>query len=66
MCARKRVEMREPELSTLIARELTSETNRRFLGRMPAFRAEPTMPEDFRRLLQRLDAAERRRHIVRH
>ncbi len=66
MCTRKRVEMREPQLSTLIAKELRSETNRRFLGRMPAFKAEQTIPDNLRALLERLENAERGPRAVRH
>jgi len=58
--------MREPQLSTTIAKELTSETNRRFLGRMPAFRAEPSIPESLRVLLERLETAEQGPRTVRH
>ncbi len=58
--------MREPQLSTLIAKELGSETNRRFLGRMPAFKAEQSLPDNLTTLLERLATAERGRRTVRH
>ncbi len=58
MSARKRIEMREAELSTVITRELGSETNRRFLNHMPGLRAEQALPQDLRSLLERLDEAE--------
>ncbi|MHB2267224.1 hypothetical protein [Aliihoeflea sp. PC F10.4] len=58
--------MREPQLSTTIAKELTSETNRRFLGRMPAFKADTSIPESLRVLLERLESAEQGLRTVRH
>jgi hypothetical protein len=66
MSARKRIEMREAELSTLIAKELGSETNRRFLNRMPGFRAEQALPQNLRSLLDRLDDAENGPRTYRH
>lgn len=50
--------MREPELSTLIAKELGRETNRRFLNRMPGFEVEQSVPEQLLALLERLDDRE--------
>lgn len=58
--------MREPELSTVIAKELGSETNRRFLNRMPGFKAETTLPNQLRTLLERLDEAEKGPRTYRH
>lgn len=58
--------MREPQLSTLIAKELASETNRRFLGRMPAFKAEQSLPDNLRTLLERLEVVERGPQTGRH
>lgn len=65
MSARKR-EMREAELSTLIAKELGSDTNRRFLNRMPGLRAESALPQDLRSLLERLEETERGPRTYRH
>jgi hypothetical protein len=66
MSARKRIEMREAELSTVIAKELGSETNRRFLNRIPGLRAEPTLPQNLRSLLERLDEADTGPRTYRH
>lgn len=45
-------------LRDVIRRELGSETNRRFLKRMPAFRAECSLPDRIGALLGELDKAE--------
>jgi len=66
MSARKRIEMREAELSNLITRELGSDTNRRFLNRMPGLRAEQALPDNLRSLLDRLEDADRGPRIYRH
>ena len=49
---------RNGRLSELIRREIGSETNRRFLARMPAFRPVAELPENLRTLLEELDCAE--------
>lgn len=43
----------------LIRQEIGSETNRRFLRSLPAFRLERQIPPRFQELLGRLDQAER-------
>jgi hypothetical protein len=45
-------------LSGMIRKELGRDTNRRFLGRMPAFKTDGDMPQQFRVLLGELDRAE--------
>ena len=45
-------------LHELIQNEICSETNRRFLNRMPAFRPEAGIPPEFRKLLNEIDQAE--------
>ena len=52
---------RKKSLTDLVREELGSDTNRRFLGRMQAFKLELDMPEQFRALLGELDQAEGRR-----
>lgn len=47
-------------LSGLIRKEIGSETNRRFLARMPTFRPVMDLPENLRTLLGELDHAEAR------
>jgi hypothetical protein len=66
MSARKRIEMREAELSNVIVKELGSETNRRFLNRMPGLRAEHALPQNLRSLLERLDEVEDGPRTYRH
>lgn len=66
MCARKRTEMREAELSNLITRELGSDTNRRFLNRIPGLRTEQSLPDNLRSLLERLEETERGPRSYRH
>ena len=51
----------ETTLREIIRKELGSEANRRFLARMPAFRLEGPIPDEFRSLLGDLDRAERNR-----
>ena len=51
--ARYRVE-RERELPDVIRKELGSETNRRFLGRMSAFKPQHTLPDHLVSLLGEL------------
>lgn len=58
--------MKDPEVSTLIAREIGSETNRRFLTRLPGLRANETLPSQFRSLLERLEEAEHGPRTTRH
>ena len=45
-------------LREVIRKELGTETNRRFLSRMPAFRLERELPEALTSLLRELDSAE--------
>jgi len=45
-------------LHELIQHEISSDTNRRFLNRMPAFRPEAGIPPEFRKLLNEIDQAE--------
>ena len=52
---------RERALPDVIRKELGSDTNRRFLARMPAFRPESGMPERLSRLLGELDDIENAR-----
>lgn len=47
-------------LPELIRNEIGSETNRRFLSRMPAFRPDGDLPDELRALLGELDQAEER------
>lgn len=47
-------------LPELIRKEIGSETNRRFLARMPAFRPDGTLPDELQALLGELDRAEAR------
>jgi hypothetical protein len=47
------------ETSRLIRREIRTETNARFLRRMPMFRADHDLPDEMRDMLTRLDHAER-------
>ena len=49
---------KERALTDLIRKELGSETNRRFLARVPAFRADAELPERLCALLGELDRAE--------
>lgn len=49
---------RDPALREVIRKELCTETNRRFLSRMPAFRPEREVPDMFASLLGELDLAE--------
>ncbi|MBE1206363.1 hypothetical protein IHE39_18890 [Aminobacter carboxidus] len=46
------------KLATNIRRELATESNLRVLEALPAFQADDHLPNKFRRLLDRLDAAE--------
>lgn len=62
MSTRKEEEtMKQRQARDLIQQELTSETNRRFLNRMSAFRLEGGLPERLQDLLRQLDNAERKR-----
>ncbi|MGN6467813.1 MAG: hypothetical protein ACTHLP_20305 [Rhizobiaceae bacterium] len=46
------------EISRLIRREIGTETNARFLRRMPLFRTDEALPEEMREMLARLEHAE--------
>lgn len=46
-------------LASTIRKELGSDTNRRFLGRMQAFKLEAEIPDRLSTLLRSLDRAER-------
>jgi hypothetical protein len=48
----------ENGLEDLICQHIRSDVNRRFLGRMQAFRVDDSMPQKFRELLGELDRAE--------
>jgi hypothetical protein len=48
-------------LTDVIRKELASDTNRRFLKRMKAFRAEPELPSHLLDLLGALERTERTR-----
>lgn len=61
MSTRKEETMKQRQARDLIQRELTSETNRRFLNRMSEFRIEGGLPERLQDLLRQLDSAERKR-----
>lgn len=52
---------RKESLTDLVRNQLGSDTNRRFLGRMQAFKLEVDMPEKFNALLGELEQAESRR-----
>ena len=52
---------RKESLTNLVRNELGSDTNRRFLGRMQAFKLEVDMPEKFKALLGELERAESQR-----
>lgn len=52
---------KEKALTDVIRKEMTSNTNRRFLARMPAFRPDAELPERLTMLLGKLDRAERTR-----
>ena len=51
---------RRKALPELIRKEIGSETNRRFLARMPAFKPDTALPDELRLLLGELDRAEER------
>lgn len=51
------------KLATNIRRQLTSDSNVRALEALPAFRADEELPKKLRRLLERLDAAERKQSL---
>ncbi|WP_175556705.1 hypothetical protein [Aerobium aerolatum] len=53
--------MKQRQARDLIHQELTSETNRRFLNRMSAFKLERGLPDRLQDLLRQLDNAERKR-----
>lgn len=50
-------------LTANMRRQLASEGNLRVLEALPAFRADNTLPNRLRRLLHRLEAAERRQPL---
>ena len=52
---------KERALTDVVRREMASDTNRRFLARMPVFRPEADLPERLTMLLGALDRAERAR-----
>lgn len=58
MSDRKREPAQSAGLSSLVRREFKSEDNRKFLRALPAFRAEPDLPDRLRHLLARLEQAE--------
>lgn len=47
-----------PDLARLITRQIKTADNVRNLGRMPGLEADPGLPEEFRKLLGKLDRAE--------
>lgn len=49
---------REEGLDKLIRKQIGSESNRRFLSRMPAFKLDADVPDRLSALLGQLDAAE--------
>ncbi|WP_192183406.1 hypothetical protein [Mesorhizobium amorphae] len=49
---------RREELAADIKRQVGTETTKRFLRTLPAFRLQPDLPEHLRELLDRLDGAE--------
>ncbi|SFJ24086.1 hypothetical protein SAMN03080618_02412 [Aquamicrobium aerolatum DSM 21857] len=61
MSTRKEETMKQRQARDLIHQELTSETNRRFLNRMSAFKLERGLPDRLQDLLRQLDNAERKR-----
>ncbi|MEO3386877.1 hypothetical protein [Mesorhizobium sp. CAU 1741] len=52
---------RKGSLKDLVRKELGSDTNRRFLGRMKAFKLDGDIPDQFKSLLGELDQAENAR-----
>jgi hypothetical protein len=52
---------KERQVTDLIRNELASETNRRFLTRMNAFKLEAGVPDQLMLLLRELDRAEVKR-----
>ena len=56
---------REDALDQLIRKEIGSANNRRLLGRMPAFKVDADMPDQFNDLLAELDRAENGRSRAR-
>ena len=61
MSTRKEETMKQRQARDLIHQELTSETNRRFLNRMSAFKLERGLPDRLQDLLRQLDNAESKR-----
>lgn len=59
MSTRKEETMKQRQARDLIHQELTSETNRRFLNRMSAFKLERGLPDRLQDLLRQLDNAEK-------
>ncbi|MER8374142.1 hypothetical protein [Mesorhizobium sp. M1409] len=58
MMTRKRTEKAE-RLATEVRRQLGAEAVTRFMRTLPAFRTEADIPDRFRKLLDRLDGAEK-------
>lgn len=49
---------KEKRLTDVIQRQIGTADNRRFLARMPAFRPDAKLPDNFQALLGELDRAE--------
>ncbi|MEO3997775.1 hypothetical protein [Mesorhizobium sp. CAU 1732] len=60
MSETKAKQMRERALTKVIRKEIGSDTNRRMLARIPAFKPTMDVPDEFVALLGELDRAERR------
>ncbi len=63
MSAKEAKMQKDARLAPMIRKEIGTSANRRLLQRMPAFRAEPDLPERFRSLLGELERVQvDRRH----
>ena len=58
MTEEKAIMKRKGSLKDVIRNEIGSDTNRRFLGRMQAFKLDAEMPDQFKLLLGELDRRE--------